>query len=52
MPEIAVSSTPWRPLLIAALVGGLFLAGTVGLWAHFGTVVFYEMILAGLALCM
>ena len=39
-----------RLLLVAAVVGAL-LAGTVALWAHYGTAVFYEMILAGLAAC-
>jgi hypothetical protein len=54
MSDTATASTPWlsRPLLIAATVGGLLLAGTLALWAHYGTAVFYEMILAGLALCL
>jgi hypothetical protein len=37
-------------LLIAAIVG-LLLAGTVGLWAHYGTAVFFETIRAGLVAC-
>jgi hypothetical protein len=41
----------WRPLMIVAVTVGLLLAGTVALWAHYGTAVFYEMILAGIALC-
>jgi len=28
------------------------LAGAVGLWAHYGTAVLYEMILAGMAACL
>ena len=40
-----------RPLVIVAAAVGLLLAGTVALWAHFGTAVFYEVIVAGLALC-
>jgi hypothetical protein len=40
-----------RPLVVAVAVVGLLLAATVGLWAHYGTAVFYEMILAGLAMC-
>ena len=51
MPEMA-ASIPLRPLVIAAGVGGLLLAGALGLWLHYGTAVFYEMILAGLALCL
>jgi hypothetical protein len=54
MSETATASTSWlsRPLLVAAAAGGLLLAGTLALWAHYGTAVFYEMILAGLALCL
>jgi hypothetical protein len=40
----------WALVAIAA-VAGLLLAGTVALWAHYGTAVFYEMILAGIAMC-
>ena len=41
-----------RPLMLAAAVVVLLLAGTVALWAHYGTAVFYEMILAGIAACL
>jgi hypothetical protein len=41
----------WRPLAIVAAASGLLLAGTVALWAHYGTAVFYEMIVAGLVAC-
>jgi hypothetical protein len=30
----------------------VLLAGTVALWAHYGTAVFYEMIIAGIAACL
>ena len=40
-----------RPLVIVVAAVGLLLAGTVALWAHYGTAVFYEMIVAGLAAC-
>jgi hypothetical protein len=40
-----------RPLLIVAAAIGVLLAATLALWAHYGTAVFYEMILAGLAAC-
>ena len=40
------------PLLIIAAVVGILLAGTVALWAHYGTAVFYEMIVAGIAACL
>jgi hypothetical protein len=37
-------------LLVAGFVG-LVLAGTVALWAHYGTAIFFETIRAGLAAC-
>jgi hypothetical protein len=40
-----------RPLVIAGVASALLFAGTTALWVHYGTAVFYEMILAGLALC-
>jgi hypothetical protein len=40
-----------RAIAIAAVVAALLVAGTLGLWAHYGTAVFYEMILAGIAMC-
>ena len=39
------------PLVVAGLVGVALLALTGMLWAHYGTAVFYETILAGLAAC-
>jgi hypothetical protein len=41
-----------RPLLVIAGAAGFVLAGTLALWAHYGTAVFYEMIVAGIALCL
>jgi hypothetical protein len=41
-----------RPLMAVAALAGLLVAGTVALWAHYGTAVFYEMIVAGIALCL
>jgi hypothetical protein len=54
MPETASAATPpiSRPLLIMAAGAGILLAGTVVLWAHYGTAVFYEMIVAGIASCL
>jgi len=40
------------PIVAVAVVVALLLAGTVALWAHYGTTVFYEMIVAGLAACL
>ena len=39
-------------LVIAIVVVAILLAGTVALWAYYGTAVFYEMIVAGLAACL
>jgi hypothetical protein len=41
-----------RPLLLAAAVVAVLLGGTIALWAHYGTAVFYEMIVAGIAACL
>jgi hypothetical protein len=38
-------------LLAAAGIVGILLAGTVALWAHYGTAVFFETIRAGLIAC-
>jgi hypothetical protein len=40
------------PLMLIAAAAGIVLAGTVALWAHYGTAVFYEMIVAGIAACL
>jgi hypothetical protein len=41
-----------RPLALAVVVIAAVLAGTIALWVHYGTAVFYEMILAGIAACL
>jgi hypothetical protein len=53
MPDGMAVSTPRfsRPLALVTAVVVLLLAGTVALWAHYGTAVFYETILAGIAAC-
>ena len=54
MPETVSASAAMhsRPLIIIAGAVGILLAGTVVLWAHYGTAVFYEMIVAGIAACL
>jgi|SRR5204863_1313916 hypothetical protein len=54
MPETVSAATPQlsRPLVLIAAAVGILLAATVLLWAHYGTAVFYEMIVAGLAACL
>ena len=40
-----------RPLLLIALAGGVLFAMTIGLWAYYGTAVFFEMVRAGWVAC-
>ena len=55
MPEdvsISDAVAPRRAAIaLAAGVLGVVLAGTVALWAHYGTAIFLEMIRAGMAAC-
>ena len=53
MPDGMAAPTPRfsRPLAAVTVTVVLLLAGTVALWAHYGTAVFYETILAGIAAC-
>ena len=53
MPDGVAAPTPRfsRPLALVTAVVVLLIAGTLGLWAHYGTAVFYETILAGIAAC-
>ena len=42
-----------RPVAVAAVtITAVLLAATVALWVHYGTAVFYEMIVAGIAACI
>jgi hypothetical protein len=40
-----------RVLLGLAAIAGLLVAATAALWAHYGTAMFYEMIVAGINAC-
>ena len=53
MPDAtADTSAPTaRPLVLVAAVAGVLIAGTLALWAHYGSAVFFEMIAAGIAAC-
>jgi len=55
MPEDASISNAAAPhcaaILLTAGAIGLVLAGTVALWAHYGTAIFFETIRAGLVAC-
>lgn len=39
------------PLVLLSMLGGLILAVTVGLWAYFGSTVFFEIVRTGFAAC-
>ena len=58
MPETVSAAAPSpspslsRPLLLISAAVGILMAGTVALWLHYGTAVFYEMIVAGIAACL
>jgi hypothetical protein len=53
MPAINSLAVLARPFLMAVIAGGVLLAValTVGLWAYYGTAVFFEMVRAGWAAC-
>ena len=51
MRKTATSQSTSRWLVPTALATALALAGTASLWAHFGTVVFFETIRTGFAAC-
>ena len=48
----AAASLLSRPLMFVAAAAAIVLAGTLALWAHYGTTVFYEMIVVGIAACL
>ena len=56
MNQTTGASSPLRmvlrpPALAVAAIVGVLMAATLALWAHYGTVVFYETILTGIAAC-
>jgi hypothetical protein len=51
MASDASAHLPFRPLLLLGSVGALLLAGTGGLWAWYGTTVFFEVLRAGWSAC-
>ncbi len=40
-----------RPMIAAGAVFAALVAATLGLWAHYGSAVFFETIAAGIAAC-
>jgi len=51
MPENVATATLSRPLMLVAMACGLMLAATFGLWAYYGTTVFFEMVRTGWVAC-
>jgi hypothetical protein len=51
MPETVARRPLSRPLMVAAGMVGVVLAGAVMLWAHYGPTVFFETIRAGFVAC-
>jgi hypothetical protein len=51
MPGVTTSPALSWPLLAAGSAAALLLAGSIVLWAHYGTAVFFETIRAGFVAC-
>jgi hypothetical protein len=52
MPPMALSTANRsRSLLLLAGLGGAVMAGTLGLWAYYGTAVFFEIVRTGWIAC-
>ena len=53
MPDRTVVATPWRvqPVVWAGAGIGALSVAAVLLWAHYGSAVFFEVIVAGLMSC-
>jgi hypothetical protein len=51
LPTVSATAGLPRPLIFAAVAFGLLLAATVGLWAYYGTTVFFEVVRAGWSAC-
>ena len=51
MPALTSSTTSLRPLMLVGLAIAILVATTAGLWAWYGTTVFFEVIRAGWLAC-
>lgn len=51
MPERLARPYPTMPFLAASAFVAVALTGTILLWAHYGTTVFFETIRAGFSAC-
>ncbi len=52
MPDLVTSATPWRMRYALWAGAGALMAAAVLLWVHYGSAVFFEMIVAGFASCL
>ena len=50
--EAVVAPQGWRPLAVIAGISGVLVAAALTLWVYYGTAVFYEMVAAGIAMCL
>ena len=48
---VAPRASSWPLAIAAAAAAGMVLGGTVLLWAHYGTAVFFETIRTGFTAC-
>ncbi|HEY7232122.1 MAG TPA: hypothetical protein VH558_17325 [Pseudolabrys sp.] len=51
MAAIVSNASLSRPLLLVAAAGGALVAAALGLWAYYGTAVFFEMVRTGWLAC-
>jgi hypothetical protein len=51
MPDVITRPHISRPLIAIGAIVAAALGGTVLLWAHYGTTVFFETIRAGFSAC-
>jgi hypothetical protein len=51
--QLATSQSGIASMIVAgsAAAGAVQLLGTLALWAHYGTAVFFEMLASGIAAC-
>jgi hypothetical protein len=50
-PTAFTTGSRARPLLLLAVLGGAIMAGTLSLWAYYGTAVFFEIVRTGWIAC-
>ena len=51
MTAQSTAPVPTRPILLFGSVGGVLIGATLGLWAWYGTTVFFEILRAGWNAC-